>query len=855
MALSISSKLGHGLAKVLRIEHPPASLKGANVPPLDAIIDGTYIEEDPTVAEWLLARKPTLEGAWKFFLSLFPFLSWMGKYNMQWFLGDLIAGVTVGTVVVPQGMAYAGLALLPPEYGLYSSFVGVLLYWFFATSKDITIGPVAVMSTLVGNIVTKAQATNPDLSAAEIGSALAVISGCIVFAIGLLRLGFIVDYIPLPAIAAFMTGSALNIAVGQVPGMLGIKGFSNRESTYKVLINTLKHLDRVQLDAAMGLTGLFLLYVVRWVFTSWAPRRYPKWSKTFFFISTLRTAFTMLFYTMISWLANMNRRDDPAFRILGKVPRGFQHLGIPRMNGEIISTFVAELPATVIVLLIEHIAISKSFGRLNNYTINPSQELIAIGFTNIFGPFFGAYPATGSFSRTAIKSKAGVRTPFAGVITAGIVLLAIYALTAVFFYIPQATLSAVIIHAVGDLITPLIHPIEVVIFFAGVIVTVFMNIETGIYVTVAASGAVLLFRIAKARGQFLGAVKVHSIVADQTPQSAPSSSSTKSITDYSQSPLSPQPQPPYTPSLSGKTEILPPGTATPVLSPKVGLVTLETVVSGSFCDATTDNYPRNVFLPIDRRDGTNPNISIVSPYPGIFIYRFSEGLVYSNAGHYTDHLVSKLFKWTKPGPILQQLNESKSMGDRSWNDPGPRKNERPASEGGQAEVDGRPTLKAIILDFSSVNNVDITSVQNLIDVRNQLDRYAAPDKVDWHFAAIRNRWTKRALASAGFGVANEDWMVSGDASGGQRISKVRPVFSVAEIGCGYENRSTRRGRMEQDLEAREGGSLDGCEAEMEEERLVKRRRKVALVSCVARPFFHPDVEGALRSAIHNVEHR
>ena len=136
----------------------------------------------------------------------------------------------------------------------------------------------------------------------------------------------------------------------------------------------------------------------------------------------------------------------------------------------------------------EHIAISKSFGRVNNYVISPSQELIAIGVTNLIGPFFGAYPATGSFSRTAIKSKAGVRTPLAGVITALVVLLAIYALPPVFFYIPNASLAAVIIHAVGDLVTPpksvfqwwQVDPPEVIIFFAGVIGSVFGSIEIGI---------------------------------------------------------------------------------------------------------------------------------------------------------------------------------------------------------------------------------------------------------------------------------------------------------------------------------------------------------------------------------------
>src|SRR2546421_6626048 len=168
-------------------------------------------------------------------------------------------------------------------------------------------------------------------------------------------------------------------------------------------------------------------------------------------------------------------------------------------------------------------AISKSFGRVNNYAINPSQELIAIGVTNLLGPFFGAYPATGSFSRTAIKSKSGVRTPFAGVITAIVVLLAIYALPALFFYIPNAALSAVIIHAVGDLITPpntvyrfwRVSPLEVIIFFAGVIVTIFSSIENGIYVTISLSAGVLLFRVVKAKGRFLGKVRIYSAAGDQ----------------------------------------------------------------------------------------------------------------------------------------------------------------------------------------------------------------------------------------------------------------------------------------------------------------------------------------------------
>lgn len=222
-------------------------------------------------------------------------------------------------------MAYAKLAQLPVQFGLYSSFVGVMLYWFFATSKDITIGPVAVMSLLVGNIVDEAAVKAPQYEGHVIASALAVIVGAIVFALGILRLGFIVDFIPLPAIAAFMTGSAINIAVGQVPAMMGITGFSTREAPYKVFINILKHLGRSNLNAAMGLTALAMLYIIRAV-CNYGARKQPQRQKVWFFISTLRTAFVILLYTMISWLVNRHHRAKPKFATLGNVPRGFQNM-------------------------------------------------------------------------------------------------------------------------------------------------------------------------------------------------------------------------------------------------------------------------------------------------------------------------------------------------------------------------------------------------------------------------------------------------------------------------------------------------------------------------------------------------
>lgn len=832
--VSSSTRVGHSLAKALRIELDRQA--GTNDPltrgesTYSVSTADTYVEEEPLTIDYIKEVLPTGETAARYVHNLFPFTRWILRYNLQWLLGDLVAGITVGAVVVPQGMAYAKLAELPVQFGLYSSFMGVLIYWFFATSKDITIGPVAVMSTITGNVVLKVTAAHPDVPGHVVASALAVIAGSIICFLGLIRCGWIVDFIPLTAISAFMTGSALNIAVGQVPTMMGIKvkGFNTRAPTYHVIIDTLRYLGHTKIDAAMGLTALFLLYAIR-ASCSYAAKRLPTRQKLFFFLSTLRTVFVILLYTLVSWLVNRHHKK-PVFAILGTVPRGFKAAAVPTINPTIISYFASNLPATIIVMLIEHIAISKSFGRVNNYVIDPSQEMVAIGVTNLLGPFLGAYPATGSFSRTAIKSKAGVRTPFAGVITAVVVLLAIYALTAVFHWIPSASLSAVIIHAVGDLITPpntvyrfwRVSPLEVIIFFAGVLVTVFSSIENGIYVTICLSAAVLLFRVVKANGQFLGKVQVHSVIGDHLAEDK--------FHDYDIK--GPKPPP--------------------------------------FED---DAAERNIFLPINHNDGSNPSIVVTTPHPGIFIYRFSEGFNYPNANHYTDYLVSYIFKHTR------RTNPSSypRLGDRPWNDPGPRRG-RPAPEDSHL-----PTLKAVILDFSSVNNVDITSVQNLIDVRNQLARYAAPDVVQWHFACINNRWTKRALASAGFGYPSIPTA---------EYHRWKAIFSVAEIGgatsaaavaeANANKQLSQIYNADSDVEGRPQSSdsrvsvpvpaetvdtvkANGVAAADDRELDLQKQlshskayarnetKRIAVVHGLNRPLFHVDLTSALQSAIANAE--
>ncbi|CAF1411139.1 unnamed protein product [Adineta steineri] len=683
---------------------PPYQSTMLNIP--NPLPQQEYRESRPTVENWLKSKirnpKPKIKN---YFISFFPFLTWIYRYNLSWFWGDLIAGLTVGAIVIPQSMAYAGLAKLAPQFGLYSSFVGVMIYWFFATSKDVSIGPVAVLSALTGTVLDDIHKMYPELELHVIASALAVLSGCVVCLLGILRLGFIVDFIPLPSLAAFMTGSALNIAMGQIPTLMGNnKLFDTRQSTYLVFINFWKYIKYCNLNAALGLTALFLLYFVRFVCTR-AAQRYPTRAKMFFFINTLRTAFVILLYLLISFLINREHKSKPRTSLLGAVPRGFQNMGVPHIDKKLASALLEYLPSTVIVLLIEHIAIAKSFGRINNYIVDPNQEMIAIGVTNMFGPFFGAYPATGSFSRTAIKSKAGVRTPLAGLFSGMVIILAIYALTPVFYWVSQASLAAVIIHAVGDLIIEpstlkqfwQVSPIEFLIFWAAVIVTIFSNIEDGIYVSIASSGALLLYRIAKARGQFVGRVQIHQII-----------------------------------------------------------LTADNQIRSAI---------RNIYVPLDRSDGTNPRVIPISPGNGIFIYRIHEGFLYPNAAHYTEKMVNQIFSETRAGNASPYTN----LGQQPWN----LQTSRHPEKDNHLD-DNRPRLHALILDFTGVPHLDITGLQNLVDVRRQLDVYA-DWKVSWHFVGLSNVWIKRALISAGFGSSDQG----------------RTVFSVTQAPNEVDHENTR----------------------------------------------------------------
>lgn len=283
-----------------------------------------YIEKDPTVIGWFGEQWPSKQQASEYVVSLFPSTQWVLSYNLQWFYGDLVAGLTVGAIIIPQGMAYAKLAELPVQFGLYSSFFGGLTYWVFGTSCHISVGPAAILATITGLICHDVQRQFPSLELPnhEIASSISLVAGIAVAIIGILRLGFLIDLIPLAGVEAFVTGSALNIAISQVPSLLGLKKIDTQGPVDESLMHIFAKLHEVRgADAAVGISALIILYLIKWG-CNFGAARLPRLSKAIFFFATLRTVLIIFIYTLASFVVNHSHKNSPTFAVLGSIPSG-----------------------------------------------------------------------------------------------------------------------------------------------------------------------------------------------------------------------------------------------------------------------------------------------------------------------------------------------------------------------------------------------------------------------------------------------------------------------------------------------------------------------------------------------------
>lgn len=361
-----------------------------------------------------------------------PAVDWLQHYQRRDLRGDLIAGITVAMMLIPQAMSYALLAGLPPYIGLYASVLPLIVYAIFGTSRQLAVGPVAMVALLVSSGVG---------AMADIGSeryiALAILLslmvGLIQFGMGAFRLGFLTNFMSHPVISGFTSAAALIIGFSQLKHIVGLP-LPRTENIAETLWQTLSQLADINpATFAIGVGGIVLLLVLKR-------------------ISPLLPGamIAVVASTLLVWLFNLN--TVAGVSVVGSVPAGFPEFSVPAITLVDMKDLLPIAFTISIVGFLESIAVAKKIASQKQYEIDANKELIGLGLANLAGAFFKAMPVTGGFSRTAVNNNAGANTGLAAIITALLIAFALLFLTPLFYYIPKAILGSVIMVAVFGLI-------------------------------------------------------------------------------------------------------------------------------------------------------------------------------------------------------------------------------------------------------------------------------------------------------------------------------------------------------------------------------------------------------------------
>ncbi len=377
--------------------------------------------------------------------KLFPFLNWLHELKDPGVLrADLIAGLTVALVLIPQSMAYATLAGLPEVYGLYIAFVPVFIAALWGSSRQLGTGPVAVVSTMTATVLTPVVInmmepgyTNEQFMALFIPTAmlLTLLVGLFQFSLGLFRLGAIVNFLSHPVIVGFTNAAALFIALTQVSKLFGVDmpGDADDHFLSVRIWGVIQNLDLTHEITLMMGGSTFVILI--------AMKRYlPRFPGVL--VAVVST-------TLVSYLIGF---DEMGGHVVGDIPEGLPAFAAPEFSYQAIKDLMLGAIIISLVGFMEAISIAKAMAAKTKDRIDPNQELIGQGLANISGSFFQAYPASGSFSRSAVNLNAGAKTGFSSVVTAVIVLITLLFLTPLLHDLPKATLAAVVIMAVFGLI-------------------------------------------------------------------------------------------------------------------------------------------------------------------------------------------------------------------------------------------------------------------------------------------------------------------------------------------------------------------------------------------------------------------
>lgn len=363
--------------------------------------------------------------------SALPLLDQLAEYNAKALKGDLSAGLTVGVMLIPQGMAYALIAGLPPIYGLYASLIPLVGYAIFGTSRQLAVGPVALISLLVAASVAPLAEGDPERYI-MLTLVLTLMVGVLQLLMGLLRFGFLVNFLSHPVLSGFTSAAALIIGFSQLNHLLGIE-IERSNYIHEIAWAAIQQADVIHWPTvALGVIGIALLVMLK------------RWSN-----AIPGALVAVVLATGAVWVLG---GSQTGISMVQDVPSGLPDLVVPTFT---MADLQALLPGALTIAFIgfmESIAVAKVYARRNRYSLDANKELVGLGMANVAGAFFQAYPTTGGFSRTAVNADAGSKTNLAAVISAAVIGLTLLFLTPLFYYMPHAVLAAIVMVAVSGLI-------------------------------------------------------------------------------------------------------------------------------------------------------------------------------------------------------------------------------------------------------------------------------------------------------------------------------------------------------------------------------------------------------------------
>lgn len=375
-----------------------------------------------------------------------PILVWGPNYDRQRFSEDLLAATIVAIMVIPQSLAYALVAGLPAQAGLYAAMFGLSFYTFFGTSNTLSVGPVAVLSLMTAAALGKLSLATPEQYLAA-ATALALLSGGVLIVLGLLRLGFIANFISHPVISAFITGSAIIIAVSQFRHILGVAG--GGQNLIEQIMALAANLDQVNYPTLT--LGVAAMCLILWIRHGLQPLLEYVGIRQALAVSVCRAG-PLLVIVLSSLLAWGLRLDEQGVALLGEVPSGLPGWQLPPLDFALVRSLWGSALLIAIIGFVESVSVAQVLAARRRERVNLDQELVGLGAANLASASGGGYPVCGGFSRSIVNFEAGAATPLAGLLTAGFIALVVLSLTPALFWLPRVSLAAIILMAVYPLI-------------------------------------------------------------------------------------------------------------------------------------------------------------------------------------------------------------------------------------------------------------------------------------------------------------------------------------------------------------------------------------------------------------------